>query len=88
MRLAGRLDPAWRVYRLTERTIDKRGVVLLLPEYVLEGWRTTLPEYFEAAEGIAMYCDHAAHEQFHLEFTLDMDMERLFSGKFDTSDLV
>ena len=35
-------NPARRVYRLTERTIDKHGVVLLLPEYVLEGWTTTL----------------------------------------------
>ena len=26
-----------RIYRLTERTIDKRGQPLLLPEYVLEG---------------------------------------------------
>lgn len=30
-------NPAHRVYRLTERTIDKQGVDLLLPEYVLEG---------------------------------------------------
>ncbi len=41
-------NPARRVYRLTERTIDKHGVVLLLPEYVLEGWTTTLPQRFEA----------------------------------------
>ncbi len=32
-----------RVYRLTERTIDKKGQPLLLPEVVLEGWTTTLP---------------------------------------------
>lgn len=31
-----------RVYRLSERTIDKKGNTLLLPEYVLEGWTTTL----------------------------------------------
>ncbi len=81
-------NPARRVYRLTERTIDKHGVVLLLPEYVLEGWTTTLPQRFEAADIIALYCDHATHEQFHSEFKTDMDLERLPSGKFDTNYLV
>lgn len=81
-------NPARRVYRLIERTIDKRGVVLLLPEYVLEGWTTTLPERFSPAEIIALYCDHATHEQFHSEFKSDMDLERLPSGKFDTNYLV
>jgi Transposase DDE domain group 1 len=81
-------NPVRRVYRLTERTIDKRGVVLLLPEYVLEGWTTTLPEKFDALEIIALYCDHATHEQFHSEFKTDMDLERLPSGKFDTNYLV
>jgi len=36
--------PARRVYRFTERSIDKHGNALLLPEYTLEGWATTLPE--------------------------------------------
>jgi len=81
-------NPVRRAYRLTERTIDKRGVVLLLPEYVLEGWTTTLPEKFSPAEIIALYCDHATHEQFHSEFKSDMDLERLPSGKFDTNYLV
>lgn len=81
-------NPVRRIYRLTERTIDKRGVVLLLPEYVLEGWTTTLPEKFSPTEIIALYCDHATHEQFHSEFKTDMDLERLPSGKFDTNYLV
>jgi len=81
-------NPARRVYRLTERTIDKHGVVLLLPEYVLEGWTTTLPARFSATDIIALYCDHATHEQFHSEFKTDMDLERLPSGKFDTNYLV
>ena len=81
-------NPVRRVYRLTERTIHKHGVVLLLPEYVLEGWTTTLPEKFDASEIIALYCDHATHEQFHSEFKTDMDLERLPSGKFDTNYLV
>jgi hypothetical protein len=81
-------NPARRVYRLTERSIDKHGNTLLLPEYTLEGWTTTLPEAFSAAEVIELYCDHATHEQFHSEFKTDMDLERLPSGKFDTNYLV
>jgi hypothetical protein len=81
-------NPARRIYRLTERTIDRHGNVLLLPEYVLEGWTTTLPERFTSQEVIALYCDHATHEQFHSEFKSDMDLERLPSGKFDTNYLV
>jgi hypothetical protein len=81
-------NPVRRVYRLSERTIDKHGNVLLLPEYALEGWTTTLPERFGCAEVIALYCDHATHEQLHSEFKTDMDLERLPSGKFDTNYLV
>jgi hypothetical protein len=79
---------ARRVYRLTERTIDKRGQQMLLPEYVLEGWSTTLPESFTTEQVIALYADHGTHEQFHSEFKTDMDLTRLPSGKFDTNYLV
>jgi Transposase DDE domain group 1 len=77
-----------RIYRLTERSIDKHGHALLLPEYVLEGWTTSLPATFAAQAVIDLYCDHATHEQFHAEFKSDMDLERLPSGKFDTNYLV
>ena len=62
--------------------------VLLLSEYILEGWTTTLPERFGMQAIIALYADHATHEQFHSEFKADMDLERLTSGKFDTNFLV
>ena len=77
-----------RVYRLTERTIDKKGNALLLPEYVLEGWTTTLGPQLSAEQVIALYRDHATHEQFHAEFKTDMDLNRLPSGKFATNHLV
>jgi hypothetical protein len=77
-----------RVYRLTERTIDKHGNRLLLPAYTLEGWTTTLPDHFRCHDIIALYCDHGTHEQFHAEFKSDMDLERLPSGKFATNYLV
>lgn len=82
--------PVRRVYRLTERTIDKRGQQMLLPEYTLEGWSTTLPDTpaFDAQQIIALYADHGTHEQFHSEFKTDMDLVRLPSGKFDTNYLV
>ena len=81
--------PARRILRLTERTIDKHGNPLLLPAYELEGWTTTLPaEHFTPAQVIALYCEHATHEQFHSEFKTDMDLERLPSGKFATNFLV
>lgn len=77
-----------RVYRLSERTIDKKGNTLLLPEYVLEGWTTTLGPEIADEQIIALYRDHATHEQFHAEFKTDMDLNRLPSGKFATNHLV
>ena len=81
-------NPARRVLRLIERTIDKHGNALLLPDYELEGWTTTLPQEFTMQDIIDLYKDHATHEQFHSEFKTDMDLERLPSGKFDTNFLV
>ncbi len=86
--VGSRANPPRRVYRLTQRTIDKHGNTLLLPQYVLEGWTTTLPQKFGCTDVIALYCDHATHEQFHSEFKSDMDLQRLPSGKFDTNYLV
>ena len=81
-------QPVRRVYRLTERTIDKKGQPLLLPEYVLEGWTTSLPQRINAGRVIGLYAEHGTHEQFHSEFKSDMDLERLPSGKFDTNYLI
>ena len=78
-----------KVTRLTERTIDKHGQRLLIPDIRLEGWWTTLDEKTADNEAvIALYKDHATSEQFHSEFKTDLDIERLPSGKFDTNDLV
>ncbi len=72
------------VVRVIERTIDKRGQVLLFPEISLEGWWTSLED--DAARVIERYRDHGTHEQFHSEFKTDLDLERLPSGKFETND--
>lgn len=78
--------PLTRVYRVTERTIDRHGQQLLIPEWRVDGWETSLDVGDE--EVMALYADHGTHEQFHSEFKTDLDLERLPSGKFDTNDTV
>jgi len=75
-----------QVIRLVERTIDKKGQTLLIPEIELEGWWTSLDD--SETEIVKLYADHGTSEQFHSEFKTDMDIERLPSGKFDTNALV
>lgn len=74
------------VIRVTERTIDRRGQRLLLPEIEVEGWWTSF--YRPEEEIIKLYHDHGTSEQFHSEFKTDMDLERLPSGKFATNALI
>jgi len=81
--------PLRRVLRLTERTIDAKGQLLIEPKLTLDGWTTSLgAKQFDAKAIIALYADHGTHEQFHSEFKTDLDLERLPSGKFDTNYLV
>ncbi len=75
-----------RVIRLSERTIDKHGQALLLPEIELEGWWTSLD--IKETLVIKLYADHGTSEQFHSEFKTDLDIEQLPSGKFATNALV
>lgn len=72
--------------QVTERTINKKGQHLLVPEIELQGWWTTLD--IPAAEVIELYKHHGTHEQFHSEIKSDLDLERLPSGKFDTNDAI
>ena len=75
-----------RVFRVVERTIDKKGQRLLVPDVEVESWWTTLELSDE--EIIKLYNEHGTSEQYHSEFKTDLDLERLPSGKFDTNDLV
>ena len=78
-----------RVMRVIERTIDKNGQMLLMPEIEVEGWWTSLNSLTYSDEQIiALYKDHATSEQYHSEFKTDLDIERLPSGKFATNDLI
>jgi len=84
----GAARPVRRVLRLVERTISAGGQHLILPEYELDGWTTTLPKRMGPEQIIALYADHGTHEQFHAEFKTDLDLTRLPSGKFATNALV
>lgn len=75
-----------RVMRVVERTTDKKGQMLLVPDIELEGWWTTLT--LSDQEIIELYKGHAVCEQYHAEIKTDMDLERLPSGKFATNQLV
>lgn len=75
-----------RVMRVIERTTDKKGQMLLVPDIELEGWWTSLS--LSDQEIIELYKGHAICEQYHAEIKTDMDLERLPSGKFATNQLV
>ena len=75
-----------RVMRAVERTIDRCGQRLLVPQIEIEGWWTTLD--LPMKQVIGLYEDHGTSEQFHSEIKSDMDMERLPSGKFATNALI
>ena len=74
------------VYEITERTIDKHGQVLMLPDIEVNMWWTNLG--WTDDEIIESYHAHGECEQYHSELKTDMDVERLPSGKFDTNALV
>ncbi len=78
--------PCKRIVRVTERTINRHGQLLLSPEISLEGWWTDLD--MEPEQILTLYRDHAISEQFHSEFKTDLDLERLPSGKFASNALV
>jgi hypothetical protein len=86
MQVHGAVYPCKRIVRVTERTTDRHGQLLLTPDITLEGWWTDLD--MEPEQVIALYRDHATSEQFHSEFKTDLDLERLPSGKFATNALV
>jgi hypothetical protein len=75
-----------RVMRVIERTIDKKGQPLLIPDIEIEGWWTSLAVSDQKV--IELYEHHGASEQFHSELKTDMDLERLPSGKFATNALI
>lgn len=74
------------VYELIERTTDKNGQFLLIPDIECNTIWTNLG--WSDDDIIKGYHAHGECEQFYSEFKTDMDVERLPSGKFDTNKLV
>ena len=74
------------VYEVIERTIDKNGQYLLVPDIQCNTIWTNLG--WSDDDIINGYHAHGECEQFHSEIKTDMDVERLPSGKFDTNELV
>ena len=74
------------VYKVIERTIDKHGQFLLMPDIEVNTFWTNLG--CSDDDIIGLYHAHGESEQYHSEIKTDMDVERLPSGKFDTNELV
>ena len=76
------------VQECIKRTIDKTGQVLLVPEYEIKQYYTSLGNEISDEKVIELYHEHAICEQFHSEIKTDMDLDRLPSGKFNTNEIV
>jgi len=85
--VAGREDlPVFATFEVTERTIDKYGQDLLIPDIEVNTFWTNLPD--EAATVINLYHAHGTSEQYHSEVKSDLGFERMPSGKFATNALL
>jgi hypothetical protein len=80
------IKPIRIVYEVIERTIDRMGQILLIPEIEVHTYSTSLPDSPHMVK--MLYQDHGTSEQFHSEIKTDLDMERLPSGKFATNNLI
>jgi hypothetical protein len=74
------------VFKVEERTSDRKGQIFLMPDTEVETYWTNLPDDPDTI--IELYHQHGTSEQFHSELKSDMDVERLPSGKFLTNCLV
>jgi hypothetical protein len=74
------------VFEVTERRIDSKGQMLLIPQIEVDTYWTSLD--LPVRKVIDLYHAHGTSEQFHSELKTDMDLERLPSGKFATNALI
>lgn len=80
------LAPIFATFEVIERTIDKHGQELLIPDIEVNTFWTNLSD--EAETVIQLYHNHGTSEQFHSELKSDIGIERLASGKFKTNALL
>lgn len=78
--------PLRQVFHVIERTIDRDGQVLLVPDIEVKVYWTSLD--CAPWRVIELYKDHGTSEQFHSELKSELDLERLPAGKFATNNLV
>ena len=81
------IKPVRLIYHVVERTTERDGQVLLVPDIGLALFWTTLTDVKEE-QIVELYKDHATSEQFHSEIKSELDLERMPSGKFATNDLI
>ena len=82
----GELTLIRRVMKVTIRTSQPDGQMLLKPKVTIEGWWTNTELSDEKI--LEWYADRGTSEQFHSELKTDLDLERLPSQKFNTNALV
>jgi hypothetical protein len=80
------LAPIFATFEVIERTIDKHGQELLIPDIEVNTFWTNLSDESETV--IRLYHNHGTSEQFHSELKTDLGIERLASGKFKTNALL
>jgi hypothetical protein len=78
--------PVRIVFDITERTIDKHGQILLVPDIEIDTYWVSLPD--AEPEVIELYHDHGTAEQYHSELKSDLDLERFPSQYFETNSLI
>ena len=88
IKVAGHEDlaPIFAVFEVIERTVDKYGEELLIPDVEVNTFWTVLPD--NAQTVIGLYHNHGTSEQYHSELKSDLDFERLASSKFATNALL
>ena len=74
------------VYEITERTTDRDGQYLIVPDIECNTFWTNLG--WSDKEILNGDHAHGECEQYHSEIKTDMDVERFPSGKFETNELV
>ncbi|ANB61079.1 IS1380 family transposase [Anoxybacteroides amylolyticum] len=90
MTIDGNTHTYFQVTQVTERTMERNGQLLFVPDYEVESYWVRLEGYdhMHMQDILALYHDHATCEQFHSELKSDLDLERLPSGKMKTNALV
>lgn len=78
-------SPLPMVYQVTERWIDKKGQMLLIPDIKIEAYWTNT--WYTPKEIIECYHEHGTSEQYHSEYKTDLNVERFPSHYFKTNQL-